>query len=320
MAQPSGGIQSVSLHERSVPQPIGSQIRIRIGAVGLNHADLTRLEGHNTHPSDAEFIPGMEVAGIVEERGPDAFGVFPGDVVMAWMPYGGLAEEAIVESGCCWVAPHSLTMPQIAAYPLAYGTSYMALMSRARLQAGDVLLVIGAGGAVGQAALTLGRLNGAITIAAAGSKEKCDFALEQGADYAVNWQDEDLGKKLAELKLNPDICLDTVGGDVFVRSLDTMAPEGRVIPIGYMGGEIQNVHADELQQRNLDLIGFELSGYLPQHWERVRKSFSALAEYVRDGRLIPFVGHVFPFSDVPEALSLLSSGKRMGKVVVQISD
>ena len=313
------GLASLRMVETSVPKPGAGQIRLRVQAVGLNHGDLDLLSGEADTGPAGDFIPGMEVAGIVEEQGEDAYGVFPGDRVMAWMPYGALAEEVVVDSGCCWVAPKDLTMPQIAAYSMAYGTAHMALTRRARIGGDETLLVIGAGGAVGQAALTLGRIMGCRTVAVAGSPEKCAFCLQEGADFAIDWQNEELGQRLKDLKIQPNVVLDTIGGRLFEEILDHMALEGRIIPIGHMGPSSQVIAAQALKHRNIDVIGFDLSSYLPEGWQDVRTSFSALAHMVMDGKLIPYVGHVYPFEKADEALKLLAEGSRLGKVVLQLN-
>ena len=320
MVKAAGGASGLELVDCDVPKPGPGQIRIRVGAAGLNSADLQMLDGHHPDQPDFPFIPGMEVAGTVEEQGDDAYGVFPGDQVMAWLPYGALAEEVVVDSGCCWVAPRSLSMVQTAAYLVSYGTSYLALSKRARLAADETLLVLGAGGAMGLAAVTLGRIFGAQTIAAAGGGDKCALALDLGADHAINLQEEDLVESLAKLNIRADVVFDPIGGDLFRQALDCINHEGRMLSLGFSGGEIQGLHADDLVRRNVDLVGFNLGGYLPDSWEQVRQGFSALAHHVADGRMEPHIGHVFPFEKALNAYKLLAERRRVGKVVLQFHD
>ncbi|RED49123.1 NADPH:quinone oxidoreductase family protein [Aestuariispira insulae] len=316
----AGNLASLEMVERDIPKPSDGQIRVRVGAIGLNSADLQMIDGHHPRQPQFPYMPGMEVAGTVVDQHDDAFGVFPGDHVMAWLPYGGLAEEVIVDSGCCWVAPRSLSMVETAAYLMSYGTAHLALNRRARLADDETLLVLGAGGAMGAAAVALGRIKGVQIVAAAGGAEKCELARTMGADHVIDVNTEDLADRMAALNIKADVVFDPVGGDLFRQALSTISHEGRIISLGYAGGEIQEMHADELLWRNIDLIGFELGGYLPGHWEAVRQGFSSLAHAISDGRMTPYVGHVFPFEKAMEAYKLLAERRRVGKVVLHIHD
>ena len=305
-----------------VPAPIlgPGQILIKVHAAGVNFADILMCQGHYQDTPNLPFTPGLEISGLVLELGLGADGVSPGDKVMAKLVSGGFSETAVVDASACWLAPQSLTMAQIAAFPIAYGTSHIALTHRAKLKKGDVLMVHGAAGGVGLSAVEIGKAMGATVIATAGSAEKLALTQEYGADFVINYTTENIRDKVKEMTGGVDVVFDPVGGDVFKQSLRCMKPEGRIVIVGFAAGDIPQIPANHLLVKNVDILGFYWGGYAKFMPDIYRESFKELSLMIERGQLRPHISHEFPLADAPKALDLLASRKSTGKVVIKVCD
>jgi len=311
----SAGEQAI-LREIPVPSPAEGQIRVAIRACGLNFADLLMQKGTYQDTPAAPFTLGLEVAGVVDAIGAGVSHLKPGDRVAVYSGQGGLAQYGVFDADRAVLIPQSCSFEDAAAIQIAYGTSHMALDHRARLQPGETLLVTGAAGGVGLTAVEIGKLMGATVIAQARGADKLAVARAAGADHLID-ADEDLRERVLALG-GADVVYDAIGGDVFKAAFRATNPEGRLLPIGFAGGEVPQIPANHLLVKNLTVIGFYIGGYLRFRPEVVRNSFETLFAWHAEGRIRPHISHTLPLSEVAQGMALLKNRKSTGKVVITI--
>jgi len=297
-----------------IPQPQAGQVRVAIRACGLNFADLLMQKGTYQDTPPAPFTQGMEIAGVVDAIGPDVSHLKPGDRVAIYSGQGGLAEFGVFDADRAIPLPESVSYEQAAAIQIAYGTSHIALDHRAHLQPGETLLVTGAAGGVGLTAVEIGKLMGATVIAQARGEDKLAVARAAGADHLIEASD-DLRSRVKELG-GADVVYDAIGGDVFKAAFRATNPEGRLLPIGFAGGDVPQIPANHLLVKNLTVIGFYIGGYLSFRPQIVRGSFETLFQWCADGRIKPHISHVLPLKDAEKGLQLLRDRVATGKVVI----
>lgn len=307
--------QGAVLRDIPTPEPGPGEIRVRIGACGLNFADLLMMKGDYQDTPAAPFAPGMEVAGTVEALGPGAQAPAPGTRVAVFAGHGGLAELGCFPAERAVPLPESMGLTDAAAFQVAYGTSHVALDYRARLRPGETLLVLGAAGGVGLAAVEVGKLMGARVIACARGPEKLAVARRAGADHLIDAADEDIRAACKALG-GVDVVYDPVGGDQFRAAFRACRPEARILTIGFASGDVPQIPANHLLVKNITVIGFYWGGYLAFRPEIVTDSLAALFGWYAEGRLKPHVSHVLPLERAEEGLELLRRRKSTGKVVV----
>ncbi|WP_170460450.1 NADPH:quinone oxidoreductase family protein [Ruegeria arenilitoris] len=308
--------EQAKLHELPVPAPAEGQIRVAIRACGLNFADLLMQKGTYQDTPAAPFTLGLEVAGVVDAIGAGVSHLKPGDRVAVYSGQGGLAQYGVFDADRAVLIPQSCSFEDAAAIQIAYGTSHMALDHRARLQTGETLLVTGAAGGVGLTAVEIGKLMGATVIAQARGADKLAVARAAGADHLID-ADEDLRERVLALG-GADVVYDAIGGDVFKAAFRATNPEGRLLPIGFAGGEVPQIPANHLLVKNLTVIGFYIGGYLKFRPEVVRTSFETLFAWHAEGRIRPHISHTLPLSEVAQGMALLKERKSTGKVVITI--
>ncbi|MEX0286104.1 MAG: NADPH:quinone oxidoreductase family protein [Paracoccaceae bacterium] len=299
--------------EKGIPDP--GQVLVEIKACGLNFADLLMQRGTYQDTPDAPFTLGMEVAGIVRQCGVDVAALQPGDRVMVYARQGGLATFGVFDSDRVLKMPDDMSFEQAAAFQIGYGTAHMALSHRAGLLPGETLLVTGAGGGTGLTAVEVGAQMGARVIAAARGSQKLNAAKAAGATEVIDTGEEDLRTRLLDLG-RADVVYDTVGGDLFKSAFRAMKPEGRLLPVGFAGGDVPQIPANHLLVKNLTVIGFYIGGYLNFRADVVRDSFATLTRWFEEGRLTPHIGHVLPLERVSDGMDLLRDRKAVGKVVI----
>ena len=304
-----------SLADIPLPEPKAGELRLRIGACGLNFADLLMMTGQYQDTPPAPFILGMEVAGWVDALGPDTPGPAVGTRVAVFGGQGGLADYGCFDATRAVPLPDTMSFEQAAAFLIAYGTSHVALDYKARLQPGETLLVLGAAGGVGLTAVEIGKLMGAKVIACARGADKLEVARQAGADHLIDAKTQDI---LAECKAlgGVDVVYDPVGGDQFKAAFRACKPEARLLPIGFASGEVPQVPANHLLVKNLSVIGVYWGGFLKFRPEVVTNSLATLMEWFNEGRLSPHISHVLPLDQAGDALELLRARKSTGKVVV----
>lgn len=308
--------EQAKLHELPVPAPAEGQIRVAIRACGLNFADLLMQKGTYQDTPAAPFTLGLEVAGVVDAIGAGVSHLKPGDRVAVYSGQGGLAQYGVFDADRAVLIPQSCSFEDAAAIQIAYGTSHMALGHRARLQPGETLLVTGAAGGVGLTAVEIGKLMGATVIAQARGADKLAVARAAGADHLID-ADEDLRERVLALG-GADVVYDAIGGDVFKAAFRATNPEGRLLPIGFAGGEVPKIPANHLLVKNLTVIGFYIGGYLSFRPEVVRNSFETLFAWHAEGRIRPHISHTLTLSEVAQGMALLKERKSTGKVVITI--
>ncbi|NOD48241.1 MULTISPECIES: NADPH:quinone oxidoreductase family protein [unclassified Ruegeria] len=302
------------LCDLEVPTPTKGQVRVAIKACGLNFADLLMQKGTYQDTPPAPFTLGMEIAGVVDEIGPDVSGLKPGDRIAVYSGQDGLAEYGVFDAERAIPLPDCISFEEAAAIQIAYGTSHMALDHRARLQPGETLLVTGAAGGVGLTAVEIGKLMGATVIAQARGEDKLAVAQAAGADHLID-ASEDLRERVKALG-GADVVYDAIGGDVFKAAFRATNPEGRLLPIGFAGGEVPQIPANHLLVKNLTIIGFYIGGYLKFRPEAVRNSFETLFRWHAEGRIKPHISHTLQLEDVAQGMQLLKERKSTGKIVI----
>jgi len=297
------------------PEPAAGEIRIKIHACGLNFADLLMVKGTYQDVPDLPFTLGMEVSGIIDALGEDVSELAVGDRVAVFGGHGGLAEFGCFEARRAVRLPEDMSMVDAAAFQVAYGTSHLALAHRARMQAGETLLVLGAAGGVGLTAVEIGKLMGATVIACARGKAKLDAAISAGADHLIDAETQDIRTEMKALG-GADVVYDPVGGAQFEAAFRSCKPEARILPIGFASGDVPQVPANRLLVKNIDVIGFYWGGYLAFAPEALTDSLADLMGWYADGRLRPHVSHVLPLERAADGLALIRSRRSTGKVVI----
>ena len=295
------------------------QVRVALKAAGINFPDILMTKGEYQLKPDLPFTPGMEAAGDVVEICGDSGGVAIGDRVIVKLRYGGYADEAVVTPSQLTKLPSTFDYGEGATFLAAHGTAYHALIDRGQLAKGEVLLVHGAGGGVGLAAVEIGKLLGAVVIACASSQDKLDVARARGADHGVLYGDgpfRDAVKRITDGK-GADVVFDPVGGEIFEQSLRCINWGARLLIIGFTGGI-------GVAKTNLVLIkGASVLGV--RAGEAVRKNpalgearFKALFAWAEEGRIRPNVSHRLPLEDVATAMRLLTDRKAIGRVALMM--
>jgi len=262
----------------------------------------------------APFTLGMEASGVVDAVGPSVTGLQTGDRVAVFCGRDGLAEYGVFDASRAVKLRDGVSFEDAAALQITYGTSHLALNHRARLQPGETLLVTGAAGGVGLTAIEIGKLMGATVIAQARGAEKLSVAQQAGADHLID-ADEDLRERVKALG-GADVVYDVIGGDVFKAAFRATNPEGRILPIGFAGGDIPQIPANHLLVKNLTVIGLYFGGYLKFRPEVVSRTFETLFQWRIEGRIDPHISHTLPLSDVAEGMHLLKERKSTGKIVI----
>ena len=302
-----------------VPEPdAANRVLIEVAAAGVSFPDLLLSRGLYQLKPPLPFIPGLEVAGHVRSA-PPGCRLAPGERVAAVVRMGGFAEVAAAEPWSVVPVPIELDLQQAAGLILNYHTAYFALSRRGRLKPGDTVAVHGAAGGVGTASVQVSRGLGARVIALVSSADKADVARRAGAEEVVDAR----GDWPAELHRltggrGADVILDPVGGDRFDQSLRCLAPEGRLLTVGFAEGRIPSVTVNRLLLRNIEVVGVAWGAFLGGEPELVAATAAALQPMIASGLVRPLVGAVIPLDRAAEALLLLERRRALGKVVLSL--
>ena len=306
----------VAIEERPVPEPGAGEVRVRIKAASLNFPDLLMTEGKYQLKPDLPFVLGMEFAGIVDAVGADVEALAPGDEVAGGNRIGAFAEYAVVPAGALRKKPKALSFAAAASYGAAYLTAYVALVRRGTLQAGETLLVHGASGGVGLAAVDVGRLLGARVIATSGSEAKRARLKEYGVEHVL----PDAGFREAVKDLTggrgADVIYDPVGGDVFDESVRCIAFDGRLLVIGFTSGRIPSVNVNMPLIKGFSVVGVRAGEYGRQFPERGRENQAAIWQWAEEGRVRPLVHAEVPLADWRRAFGMMRDRQVVGKVAI----
>lgn len=299
------------------PAPGPGEALVSVQAAGLNFADLLMAEGRYQDRPALPFVPGMELAGVVEALGPGTTGPAPGTRVAAYSGKGAFAELAVVPVDRLLVLPDSMNSATAAGFQIAYGTSHLALVHKAALQPGETLFVTGAAGGVGLTAVEIGHRLGAKVIAQVRGAGKAAIARAAGADHVLDGDLPDLKAALRDLG-GVDVAYDTVGGPGFDAAMRAMKPGGRMLAIGFAGGEVPQVPLNQLLVRNVSVIGLWWGGYLGFAPKVLTDSLAELVNWHAKGWLQPHVSHEVPFTQLHGGLALIRERKATGKVVLRV--
>jgi NADPH:quinone reductase len=301
------------------PGPAPGEVLIRVAACGLNFADLLMIKGTYQDMPPTPFTLGMEIAGVVEAQGEGVTTPAVGTRVAVFAGHGGLAEYAAVAAGRCVPLPDAMPFADAAGFLIAYGTSHLALTRRARLAAGERLLVLGAGGGVGLTAVELGAAMGAEVIAVARGADKLEAAREAGAHHLLDAREADIRAEVKALG-GADVVYDAVGGDMFTEAFRATNPEGRILVIGFASGETPQIAANHLLVKNVDVIGFYWGGYMRFGAAALTGSLAELMAMHAAGRIRPRIGAALPLERADAALAMLRDRSVAGKVIVTVVD
>ena len=322
----------LELHELDNPQLPDDGVIIKVQAAGVSFATSLVVQGKYQRKPPLPFTPGTEIAGVVEQLGANASRFQIGDRVCAVLDWGGLAEAAGAREVNVYRIPDSLEFPRAIVFTNSYATSAAALLwpHLLHLQAGEILLVHGASGGVGIAAVEIGKILGATVIATAGSEEKLATATEHGADFAINYRTDNFRDAVLDITSGrgANKVYDPVGGEVFMQSLRCMAPEGRIMPVGFAGGEVPQIPANHLLVKNLTVCGLNLGLYfgwgkedLRDHYEqRMRTHMDQLFAWFEQGKINPVVAKTYALDDYKQAMEDVLQRRAIGRVAIVMDD
>lgn len=315
-----GDIDTLELGEMPVPEPGPGQVLLDIVATSANYADAIMVAGNYQTKPEFPFAPGLEGAGLVVKLGKGVENLKIGDRVMAKLAHGGFAEQAVAEASETWSLFDRMSFVDGAAFAVAYLSAHVALRWQGRLEAGETLLVLGAAGGSGMAAVEIGKAMGARVIGAASSEEKLQAVLQHGADHAVNYSSGNLKDQVLELTGGEgvDVCFDPVGGDLFDSALSSLGWGGRHIHYGFVGG-VPRVPANRLLVKHRSAVGSSLRYFQNRRPDLLVQSMAELAAAYGKGAFNPEISHRMPLERGVEALRLLTERKAVGKVVVEVA-
>jgi NADPH2:quinone reductase len=311
-----GPVTSHRVQEIPDPVPGKRQVAIRVHACGVNFADTLIVQGKYQERPELPFVPGSEVAGEVIALGEGVKGIALGQRVMALTSVGGFAEIALASADTLIPLPDGIDFADAAAFTVAYGTSHVALETRAQLKAGETLIINGASGGVGLTALEIGKMMGATVIGLASTEEKRALVAERGADHVFDVADPELRDKVKALG-GADVGYDVVGGEAFNTMLRCMKFEGRLLTVGFASGEIPQVPANLLLVKNISVVGVYWGSYARNNPSVLMKSLVQLTQWLKKGQLRPHVSAVYSLDEATKGLEALACRQSVGKVVIK---
>lgn len=313
-----GPPSSLVLEERDPLHAGPGQLVISVAACGVNFPDTLIIQGLYQYKPKLPFSPGGEIAGVVKEVGAGVSTFAIGDRVIAATSWGGFAEEVVAEAERTMAMPAGMDFETAAAFTLTYGTSHHALKDRAALQPGETLLVLGAAGGVGLAAVELGKAMGARVIAAASSADKLAVCREHGADELIDYTSEDLRTRIKLLTdgRGVDVVYDPVGGSFSEPALRSMAWRGRFLVVGFAAGKIPSLPLNLVLLKGCAIVGVFYGAFARAEPERNQANLAELIRWVAEGRLRPHISARYPLAQAAEALQVLLDRKVQGKVVL----
>src|SRR5579884_870282 len=291
------------------------QVVLSVKACGVNFPDVLIIQGKYQFKPAFPFSPGSEVSGIVKAVGEGVEGVNVGEHVIAFTGWGGFAEEVAVDAGKLIPIPNSIDFSTAAAFTLVYGTAHYALKDRAQLRSGETLLVLGAAGGVGLAAIQIGKVMGARVIAAASTDEKLAVCKQQGADELLNYTKEDLKERVKELTAGNgvDVVFDPVGGDYSEAALRGMAWGGRYLVIGFAAGNIPRIPLNLPLLKGCSIVGVFWGSFTARDPKRNQEHLSELLTWFTLGKIHPVISATYPLERAADALNAMMNRKVTGK-------
>ena len=301
--------------------PSAGQVRIATEACGVNFPDTLIIENKYQFKPELPFAPGGEVTGIVDAVGDGVSQDLLGQPVMCMTLSGGFAEQTLCKAEDLLARPSFMPSTVAGGFIMTYGTSMHALKQRAQLQAGETLLVLGAGGGVGLAAVEIGKQMDATVIAAASSEEKLNAAKDAGADHLIDYSQQNLRSALIDIvgKKGVDVVYDPVGGDIFEAALRSTAWGGRVLVVGFASGDIPKVPVNLALLKGCSIVGVFWGAFRLNYTKEDNENFEQLFAWYAQGKLKPFTSKTYTLSEAASALNDLKNRKAIGKLIIQIS-
>lgn len=313
-----GPPEKLVVEDLPTPSITDHQVLLEVKACGVNFPDLLIIENKYQFKPPLPFSPGGEVSGVVKTVGAKVTTLKPGDRVLGAPGFGGFAEEIAIDARNCVAIPASMPFDVAAAFLFTYGTSHYALKDRAALKPGETLLVLGAAGGVGLAAVELGKAMGAKVIAAASSAEKLAVCREHGADEGIDYSKEDLKERIKALTAGngADVIYDPVGGDFSEQAFRSIAWEGRFLVIGFAAGPIPKIPLNLVLLKGAQIVGVFWGSFTMREPARHAANIQELMQWYAAGKLKPRISATYPFTRVAEALGDLAARRVKGKVVL----
>ena len=315
-----GTPDSLVVEDISAPAMGKGQVRLAVHACGVNFPDVLMVAGKYQYQPPLPFAPGAEVSGEIIEVADDVTHLKPGQRVIALTPSGGMAEEACAAATSIIPIPDEMDYPTAAGFMLTYGTSYHALKQRAQIQPGETILVLGAAGGVGLAAVELAHLMGATVIAAASTDDKLELAKKYGATHLVNYSEDNLKESVMALTKGRgvDVIYDPVGGELFDQCMRCMAWNGRLLVIGFASGDIPKAPVNLPLLKGFSIVGVFWGSFTQREPAVHIQNTQDLLKFFITGKLKPYVMQTFPLEQASDALVTLAERRAKGKVIVTI--
>jgi len=300
------------------PTPKKKEVLVTVKACSVNFPDTLMVQGLYQFKPPLPFAPGSDIAGVVKAVGEGVKHVKPGDDVFGIVQHGGFAEEVIANANTVFPKPPMMNYHQAASFMMAYGTSYHALKDRAALKEGETLLVLGASGGVGLAAVELGKLMGAKVIAAASTAEKLALCKEYGADELINYKEEDLKSRVKELTggKGANVVYDPVGGDYTEAALRATAWEGRFLIVGFPAG-IAKIPMNLPLLKGCQIVGVFWGSFTMRSPKENMQNTMEIVQMFAKGQLKPHIDKVYPLGNAAQALIDMMDRKVKGKVIIE---
>ncbi|MEE4230526.1 NADPH:quinone oxidoreductase family protein [Pseudomonas viridiflava] len=316
-----GPASTLVLEDIPAPDIKKNEILLDVHAAGVNFPDTLIIEGKYQFKPPFPFSPGGEAAGVISAVGEKVTHLKTGDRVMALTGWGSFAEQVAVPNYNVLPIPESMDFTVAAAFSMTYGTSMHALKQRANLQPGETLLVLGASGGVGLAAVEIGKALGARVIAAASSAEKLEVAKNAGADELINYTDTSLKDEIKRLTNGngADVIYDPVGGDLFDQAIRAIAWNGRLLVVGFASGRIPELPVNLTLLKGASVVGVFWGSFAQRQPQDNAANFKQLFAWFEEGKLKPLVSQVYPLERAGEAIDALGGRRAVGKVVVSLS-
>ncbi len=312
------GVEALTWKEVPTPEPKAGEVRVAIKAASLNFPDLLIVQNKYQMKPPLPFVPGSEYAGIVEAVGDGVTTLKPGDRVAAFGGTGGFGTHAIVKAALVMPLPPDFAFDDAAAFVLTYGTTHHALVDRAQMRPGETLLVLGAAGGVGTAAIQIGKAIGARVIAAASSDEKCALCKELGADATINYSRGNLRDEIKALTdgKGPDVVYDPVGGDLAEPVFRSIAWRGRYLVVGFAQGGIPALPWNLALLKGASIVGVFWGDFARREPAAHEKALAELAGWYASGRVKPVIDQRLPMPELPAAFARMGSRQVRGKLVM----
>ncbi len=313
-----GPAETLVVEEVEPPSPGPKELKVQVQAAGINFFDTLSIEGKYQTRAELPFSPGSEIAGLVKDVGADVTEFQKGDRVFGSPDHGGMAQEALLSVRRAISLPQEIEFDTAAAATVTYGTSYHALFDRARIKGGETILILGAAGGVGLAAVQLAKAAGAVVIAAASTPAKLDFCLEQGADHVINYTANDLRQRIKEITSDQglDIVFDPVGGPFAEPALRSLRWGGRFLVIGFTDGEIPKIPLNLPLLKGCSIVGVYWGSFARRYPDQDRLNFDQILSWITERKLIPAIHNKYKLDNAKKAFHEILNRDVMGKIII----